>query len=88
MIAFPAAAFITGAFAEHGWDRRFFTAAAAMAIGSVVIMLSGWAWFSIVMRTSPTLVLFDTIIKFIPGDIIKIALAAAVLPSGWKLIKR
>src|SRR5947209_7735133 len=26
LIAFPAAAFITGAFAEHGWDRRFFTA--------------------------------------------------------------
>src|SRR6266436_5912898 len=86
LIAFPAAAYITGAFAEHGWDRRFFTAAAAMAIGSVVIMLSGWAWFSIVMKASPTLVLFDTIIKFIPGDIIKIALAAAVLPSGWKLI--
>ena len=86
LIAFPAAAFITGAFAEHGWDRRFFTAAAAMAIGSIVIMLSGWAWFSIVMKASPTLALFDTIIKFIPGDIIKIALAAAALPSGWKLI--
>src|SRR5205814_4905485 len=88
LIAFPATAFVTGAFAEHGWDRRFFSAAAAMAIGSVIIMLSGWAWFSIVMRTSPTLVLFDTIIKFIPGDIIKIALAAAALPSGWKLVKR
>src|SRR5206468_8838782 len=62
LIAFPAAAFITGAFAEHGWDRRFFTAAAAMAIGSAVIMLSGWAWFSIVMRTSPALALVDTII--------------------------
>src|SRR2546421_5385175 len=86
LIAFPAAAFITGAFAEHGWDRRFLTAAAAMAIGSAVIMLSGWAWFSIIMRTSPTLALFDTIIKFIPGDIIKIALAAAALPSGWKLV--
>src|SRR6266478_2953545 len=59
LIAFPAAAFITGAFAEHGWDRRFFTAAAAMAIGSVVIMLSAWAWFSIVMKASPTLALFD-----------------------------
>src|SRR4029077_8897092 len=34
LIVFPAAAFITGAFAEHGWDRCFFTAAAAMAIGS------------------------------------------------------
>src|SRR5712675_2575778 len=86
LIAFPAAAFITGAFAEHGWDRRFFTAAAAMTIGSVVIMLSGWMWFSLVMRTSPAVTLFDTVLKFVPGDIIKICLAAAVLPSGWKLI--
>lgn len=88
LIAFPAAAFITGAFAEHEWDRKFLTAAAAMAIGSLVIMLSGWVWFSIVMRTSPAITVFDTVLKFIPGDIIKISLAAAVLPSGWKLLKR
>lgn len=86
LIAFPAAAFITGAFAEHGWDRRFITAAAAMAIGSVVIMLSGWAWFTILMHASPLVSLYDTVIKFIPGDIIKILLAAAVLPTGWKLV--
>src|ERR1700737_758673 len=47
LVAFPAAAFITGAFAEHGWDKRFLTAVAAMTIGSVVIILSGWAWFSL-----------------------------------------
>ncbi|PYS24079.1 MAG: biotin transporter BioY [Acidobacteria bacterium] len=88
LIAFPAAAFITGAFAEHGWDRKFLTAAAAMAIGSLVIMLSGWMWFSLVMRTSPALTFFISFLKFIPGDIIKIALAAAVLPSGWKLLRR
>src|SRR5882672_2755727 len=46
LVAFPAAAFITGAFAEHGWDKRFLSAAAAMAIGSILIMLSGWAWLS------------------------------------------
>src|SRR6266446_3257621 len=88
LIAFPAAAFVTGAFAEHGWDRRFLTTAAAMAIGSAIIMLSGWAWFSVVMRTSPMLTLYATVIKFIPGDIIKISLAAAVLPSGWKLVRK
>src|SRR6267142_3361020 len=88
LIAFPAAAYITGAFAEHGWDRRFLTAAAAMAIGSAIIMLSGWAWFSVLLRTSPMLTVFDTVIKFIPGDIIKISLAAAVLPSGWKLVRK
>src|SRR6267378_920311 len=86
LVAFPAAAYVTGAFAEHGWDRRFLSAAAAMAIGSAIIMLSGWAWFSVVMRTSPLLTVYATVIKFIPGDIIKIALAAAVLPSGWKLV--
>ena len=88
LIAFPAAAYVTGAFAEHGWDRRFLTAAAAMAIGSAIVMLSGWAWFSVIMRTSPMLTVYPTVIKFIPGDIIKISLAAAVLPSGWKLLRR
>src|SRR5437899_6218806 len=66
LIAFPAAAFITGAFAEHGWDRKFLTAAAAMAVGSLVIMLSGWMWFSLVMRTSPAVTLFATVLTFIP----------------------
>lgn len=88
LFAFPAAAFITGAFAEHEWDRKFLTAAAAMAIGSLVIMLSGWLWFSFLTRTSPAITIFDTVFKFIPGDIIKISLAAAALPSGWKLLKR
>jgi biotin transport system substrate-specific component len=88
LIAFPAGAFITGAFAEHGWDRKFITAAAAMAIGSLVIVFSGWLWFSLVMKTSPAVTLFATVLKFIPGDIVKILLAAAVLPSGWKLVKR
>src|SRR3977135_2617902 len=29
LVAFPAAAFVTGAFAEHGWDRRFLPPPAA-----------------------------------------------------------
>jgi biotin transporter BioY len=88
LVAFPAAAYITGAFAEHELDRRFLTAAAAMAIGTLVILLAGWMWFSLVMRTSPALTVFDTALKFIPGDVLKICLAAAVLPSGWKLVNR
>src|SRR5438132_10028927 len=46
LVAFPAGAFITGAFAENGWDKRFLSAVLAMAIGSLVILLAGWAWFS------------------------------------------
>jgi biotin transport system substrate-specific component len=86
LIAFPAAAFITGAFAEHGWDKRFWTAAAAMAVGSIVILLSGWAWLSQFM---PASVAFQAgVTRFILGDIVKIMLAAAALPLGWKLIRK
>ncbi|HZI87569.1 MAG TPA: biotin transporter BioY [Pyrinomonadaceae bacterium] len=88
LIAFPAAAFITGAFAEHGWDKRFLTAAASMAIASAVIMLSGWAWFALITNTSLPVAFQLTVLKFIPGDILKILLAAAALPSGWALLKR
>jgi biotin transport system substrate-specific component len=88
LFAFPAAAFITGAFAEHGWDKRFHTAAAAMAIGSVLIMLSGWAWFSLVTNTSPLMAFQTSVLPFIPGDIVKILLAAAALPIGWKFVHR
>ena len=88
LVAFPAAAFITGAFAEQGWDKRFLTAVAAMFVGSMVIIFVGAAWFSVLTHTSPLLALRVGVVPFIVGDIIKILLAAAVLPSGWALMRR
>jgi biotin transporter BioY len=88
LVAFPAGAFITGAFAENGWDKRFSTAVVAMAVGSVVILLAGLAWFSVLTHTPPLAAFQLSVLKFIPGDIIKILLAAAVLPLGWFLLKR
>src|SRR5215210_1303248 len=88
LVAFPAAAFITGAFAEHGWDKRYPTAVAAMAIGSLIIFLGGWAWFAILTNTPPVAAFKIAVLPFLLGDVIKIALAAAVLPTGWALLKR
>jgi biotin transport system substrate-specific component len=88
LFAFPAAAFITGAFAENGWDRRFLSAVAAMAIGSSLILGAGWAWFAIVTNSSPLVAFKVGVMSHIPGDIIKIVLAAAILPAGWALLKR
>ncbi len=88
LVAFPAAAYITGAFAENGWDKHFFTAVAAMFVGSVVIILAGAAWFSVLMRTPLLSSLRIGVVPFILGDIIKIVLAAAVLPAGWALLRR
>lgn len=88
LIAFPAAAFVTGAFAENGWDKRFLTAVAAMFAGSAIIIVAGWAWFAFVTHTAPGAAFKLSIAPFLIGDVIKIALAAAVLPTGWSLLKR
>jgi len=88
LVAFPAAAFVTGAFAENGWDKRFLTAFAAMAVGSAIIMVAGWSWFSFVTHTAPGAAFKLSVAPFLIGDVIKIALAAALLPAGWHLLKR
>ncbi|HEV7374181.1 MAG TPA: biotin transporter BioY, partial [Pyrinomonadaceae bacterium] len=66
--------------------RRFLTAAAAMALGSVVILLGGWAWLA--RFVSPTAAFSAGVAPFLLGDLIKIVLAAAVLPSGWAILRR
>lgn len=86
LLSYPAVAFLVGLLAERGWDRRFLKAATAMLLGSAFILLSGWAWRA---RLMPAEQAFITgVLPFIPGDIIKIALAAAALPSGWALLNR
>ena len=85
LFAYPVAAYVTGLLAERGWDRKFLTAAAAMGVGSAVILLGGWLWLS--RFTGPEQAFTLGVARFLVGDVVKIALAAAVLPTGWKLVK-
>ena len=84
--SYPAAAFLVGLLAERGWDRKFLTAAAAMSLGSALILLCGWAWLARLMP--PAAAARVGILPFIGGDIVKIALAAAALPSGWSILRK
>jgi biotin transport system substrate-specific component len=88
LVAFPAAAYITGAFAEHGWDKRFLSAVVAMAIGSTVILLAGWSWIMVSLHASPLAAFNIGVGRFLIGDVVKVLLAAAVLPTGWAILKR
>jgi biotin transport system substrate-specific component len=84
--AYPVAAFVTGWLAERGWDRRYLTAVAAMGLGSIVILFGGMVWRLGFMSFDQSLM--TGVVPFLPGDVIKIALAAAVLPSGWALLRK
>src|SRR5688572_29431286 len=82
LAGFVAAAFVTGALSEKGWDRKPWTAALAMLIGSAVLFACGLLWLG--RFTGWDLVIQTGLLPFIPGDLVKIALATALLPAGWK----
>jgi biotin transport system substrate-specific component len=68
---------------ERGWDRRTWSTALAMTIASGVIFACGVLWLGRFVGWSHAAAGF---LPFIPGDLVKIALATAMLPAGWKLI--
>ena len=59
-----------------------------MAIGSFIILAGGWAWFALLTNTPAVAAFQIAWLPFLPGDAIKILLGAAVLPTGWALLKR
>jgi len=90
IVGFVAAAFVVGLLAERGWDRRTWSMALAMLIGNSVIYVFGLSWLSIWLGhfASKSSVLATGLYPFIPGDLLKVVLAAVALPSGWALLNR
>jgi biotin transport system substrate-specific component len=86
LAGYVAAAWVTGTLSERGWDRRPWSTALAMGIGSCVIFAFGVLWLSRFVGWEQ--VLQTGFLPFIPGDLLKIGLATAILPAGWKLIGR
>lgn len=86
LIGFVVAAIIVGKLAERGWDRRFVTTVTAMTLGTLAIFACGLLWLEFYIGEKNVLV--AGLFPFIPGAVIKIILAAALLPSGWKLLAK
>ncbi len=86
LAGFIPAAYITGRLAEAGWDRRPAQTVLAMTLGNLAIYACGVGWLSILVGVKSAVL--TGVIPFIPGDTLKILLAAAILPTGWKLIGR
>jgi biotin transport system substrate-specific component len=88
LVGFIAAAALTGALAERRWDRRFSSSLGALLSGNVVIYLFGVGWLAHDLHLSFAKALEDGLYPFVPGDVLKMYLAAAMLPAAWKLAGR
>lgn len=88
IVGFVLASAVTGYLAERRWDRRFSSAVAAMLTGNVVIYLVGLPWLAVVLETDLEKTLELGLYPFVPGDILKLYLAAALLPGAWRLVEK
>jgi biotin transport system substrate-specific component len=84
LIGFIAASYLTGALAEREYDRTSSKTILLMALGNAVVYLCGCAWLAHFTGSLKATILMG-VIPFIPGDAIKIAIAAALLPALHKV---
>lgn len=86
LVGFVVAAFVVGLLAKRHWDRSMLTTIAAMLIGNAIIYAFGLLWLgTLIGWDKPVLALGMT--PYLLGDLAKILIAAAVLPTLWKTLK-
>jgi biotin transport system substrate-specific component len=102
VIGFILVAALTGWLAQRGWDRRILTTIASFIAGTVLLYAVGLPWFYVVLSNFPAATMseyFGTteplqatlsggLYPYLVGDVLKIAIAAAVLPLTWMLVRR
>lgn len=85
LVGFIVAAWVVGTLAERRQDRTVATAVPAFLLGSVVIHLFGVPWLAAILDVGWTEAAGLGSVPFIPGDLVKIALAGVLLPAAWRL---
>jgi biotin transport system substrate-specific component len=89
LMSYPFAAFLTGFLAERGFDRRYATSVTAMATGLLVVFGCGVLWLAFLAQPAAGLdvALRTGFYPFIPADIFKVLVAAAIMPAVWRLTR-
>jgi biotin transport system substrate-specific component len=91
LVGFVAAAAVVGYLSERGWHKSVTGVLGSFAIANSVIYLFGLPWLAFVLgnlgaANDLTAVAAAGLAPFIVGDVLKMILAAALLPLAWKYL--
>ncbi len=86
LLGFVLATSLVAYLAEKGWDRNALTAMIAMTFGTVLIFAPGILWLGVLYGWDKPILAWG-LTPFVPGALFKIALAAALMPLAWKVVK-
>jgi biotin transport system substrate-specific component len=89
LMAYPIAAFVAGYLAERGCDKRYWTSFAAMAAGLALIFAVGVIWLATFVAPAAGIsgAIAAGFTPFIVADVVKLALAAGILPTFWRVVR-
>jgi biotin transport system substrate-specific component len=88
LMAYPFAAFVAGYFAQRGFDRRYFTSVIAMTAGLCVVFAFGVTWLAFgTPHVGLSAAIASGLVPFIPADIVKLLIAATILPAAWRFLR-
>ena len=85
LVGYVLAVLALGYAARQGWDRSIGKMALAMVLGNVLIYVPGLVWLAVLYGTDAPIFTWG-LTPFLLGDLVKLALAALLLPSVWGLV--
>lgn len=88
IIGFVVAGTMVGWLARRGGDRTPVRTASTMLLGTVVIYAFGVPWLAASVDVSLWSAVDLGVSPFLAGDVLKVLLAAGLLPSTWALVRR
>lgn len=88
LAGFILAALIVGRLAELGWDRSVWRAAGLMLAGTLLIYAVGVPVLALSTGMDLPTAVYRGAGVFLPWDVAKVLVAAAVLPLAWRVVGR
>jgi len=82
LVGFVAAAWVTGALAERGWDRSPLLVIIAMTLGHAVLFTTGVAWLAYLVGVEAAIA--NGLLPFVGATVLKTLLAAALIRAAWR----
>ena len=85
LVGYVLATLALGFAARAGWDRSMGKMAIAMLVGNALIYIPGLIWLGQLYGWDQPILAWG-LTPFLVGDVLKLVLAAVLVPSIWKLI--
>jgi len=87
LVGYVLAILVLGWTARQGWDRSILKMAAAMVLGNVIIYVPGLLWLAALYGWDQPILTWG-LTPFLVGDLVKLGLAALLLPGAWRLVDK